>query len=98
MRHEIERAGCLDGAHAVWSMWPGYLDQPSGTQLRAWLDARGIPLTILHASGHATPADLQRYAAAVRATQVVPVHTLHPERFSQHFENVNLREIGRAHV
>ncbi len=94
MRSEIERAGCLDGAHAVWSMWSGYLDQPSGKRLLAWFDERSIPLTMLHASGHASPDDLQRYAAAVKAKEVVPVHTLHAERFGELFENVQLREDG----
>lgn len=28
MAPELERAGCLANAHAVWSLWPGYLDDP----------------------------------------------------------------------
>lgn len=28
MMHEIGKAGCLIGAKAVWSMWPGYLERP----------------------------------------------------------------------
>lgn len=94
MRSEIEAAGCLEGAHAIWSMWPGYLDQPSGERLLGWFEERSIPLTILHASGHAGPDDLQRYAAAVKAKEVVPIHTLHAERFSELFENVRIRKDG----
>ncbi len=30
MAAELDRAGCLEGAHAVWSMWRGYLDETSG--------------------------------------------------------------------
>lgn len=88
MSRDLERAGCLAGAHAVWSMWPGYLEQPTGVQLREWLDRYDIPLTVLHSSGHATLPDLQRFARAVDARSVVPIHTLHAERFPAHFENV----------
>lgn len=94
MRNEIETAGCLDGAHAIWSMWPGYLHQASTQPLLTWLEERGIPLTLLHASGHAGPDDLRRYAAAVGANQVVPVHTCHPERFAPLVENVHIRQDG----
>lgn len=89
---EIERAGCLDGAGALWSMWPGYLEQPSGESLRRWFTDRDIPLTTIHASGHAGPDDLQRFASAVKARQVVPVHTLHAERFVELFQNVRVRD------
>src|SRR5205823_6452924 len=75
MAGELERAGCLDRAHAIWSMWSGYLDQPSGARLREWLAARQIPLDVMHASGHASVADLQRLAAAIDPKQVVPVHS-----------------------
>ena len=85
MAGELERADCLSGASALWSMWPGYLDEPSGVRLRSWLDSRGIPLTIAHASGHATVADLQRLVHAMRPGKVVPIHTQEPERFSERF-------------
>jgi ribonuclease J len=85
MAAEIERAGCLAGAAAVWSMWAGYLEQPSGLRLRAWLDRQGIPLTVAHASGHATVADLQRLVAAMRPERVVPIHTTAPELFFDYF-------------
>lgn len=94
MRGELEAAGCLDGAHAIWSMWPGYLEQASSRPLLAWFEENGIPLTRLHTSGHARPDDLRRYAAAVAAKRVVPVHTWHPERFTPLIENVQTRQDG----
>src|SRR5713101_1358678 len=60
MSRELEEIGCLEGARAIWSMWPGYLREESGEQLRAWLDRLGIPMVIHHASGHAFIPDLQR--------------------------------------
>jgi len=94
MTRELERAECLRGAAAVWSMWPGYLDDPSGQRLRAWLAKHEIPLTAIHASGHASVADLQELAEAVAAERVVPIHTSVPERYAQIFSNVEVHQDG----
>jgi ribonuclease J len=90
MARELERAECLAGAHTVWSLWPGYLNQPSGESLKRWLDHHRIPLTILHCSGHAAVADLQRLARAVNPGRVVPIHTAASQRFAEFFERVEL--------
>jgi ribonuclease J len=90
---ELARAGCLDGAVAIWSMWAGYLERTS-SGFQAWLDRNGIPLHVIHSSGHATVEDLQRFAAAVNATAVVPIHTAAPSRFAEFFDRVELRADG----
>ena len=94
MAADLERADCLKGASAVWSMWRGYLDNPSGRRLGSFLARHGIPLEVIHASGHATGGDLQRLATAVAADTVVPIHTDTPERFADLFANVVLRPDG----
>src|ERR1019366_8416732 len=94
MATDLDRAGCLTDAQAVWSMWPGYLDDPSGTRMRNWLEQRGIPLVLAHSSGHARIEDLQRFATAVSASQVVPIHTSAPQRFGDLFANVTIRADG----
>jgi ribonuclease J len=91
---ELERAGCLSGAAALWSMWAGYLQRPNGERLVRWLKERDIPLEVLHASGHASVADLQRFALAIDATQVVPIHTARPERFAELFSRVATQPDG----
>lgn len=94
MAAELDRAGGLDKAHAVWAMWPGYLDEASGAKLKRWLKQHGIPLSILHSSGHASQADLQRFAAAMKAHQVVPLHTRQPARYPELFANVRKQADG----
>jgi ribonuclease J len=42
MTSDLERADCLEGAHAVWSMWAGYLDDASDKHLRDWLERHHI--------------------------------------------------------
>ena len=94
MARELTRASCLDGAIAIWSMWAGYLKQPSGVRLCEFLDARGIPLAIHHASGHATSADLLRLAQAIKAKRVVPIHTATPQAFLGLVDNAEIRKDG----
>jgi ribonuclease J len=82
---ELARAGCLQGAHAVWSMWTGYLDEPSGRAARALLKRERVPLDRLHSSGHAAPDDLRRLVQAINARRTIPIHTSAPERARQAF-------------
>jgi ribonuclease J len=94
MISEIEQAQCLNGASVVWSMWPGYLEQPGQKRLLSFFERHGIPLVTHHASGHAYLPDLQRLAKAINPTRLVPVHSCAPERFREFFENVELHSDG----
>jgi ribonuclease J len=97
-RHSVARellsAGVLRGAAAVWMMWPGYLERARGRELTEWLTENGIEMTVLHASGHARPADLERIAEAIDARRVVPIHTAAPELYDDHFAHVEHRSDG----
>jgi len=88
---DLERAKCLHGAEAIWSMWPGYLEDERMIEFREFLDRHQIPLTVLHASGHATIEDLVRLAEAMKPARIVPIHTAHPERFVSIFGHAEPR-------
>jgi ribonuclease J len=78
---ELERlraAGPRIGA-VVWSMWDGYLTEPSGVTLRRDLAEAGIPLIHHHTAGPAQREQLQELVAAMRPGRVVPIHTDLPE-------------------
>jgi ribonuclease J len=91
---ELARADCLEGAAAIWSLWRGYLDQPSGARVTRLLDEHAVPLTCLHSSGHAHVEDLQALAAALAPARVVPIHSAAPERFEQLFARVEAHADG----
>jgi ribonuclease J len=91
MIREVERAGGLERAEAIWSVWPGYLEDERMNDLRAFLDRHEIPMTVVHASGHATVADLVRLAEAVEPGRIVPIHTHHPDRFADVFGHAEPR-------
>jgi ribonuclease J len=82
------------GARAIWSQWDGYLRDGSGAALRSGLAERGVPLELIHTSGHASIADLRRLSGAVRPGSLVPIHTFEGDRFEMLFENVVRRDDG----
>lgn len=89
MARELERADCLEGARLVWSMWPGYLEEERTRPFLEFLDRHDIELTVVHASGHAAVADLQRLAEGLAPKRIVPIHTAAPERFPDLFARVD---------
>ena len=84
----------VDGARLTYSMWQGYLVDESTGKVRAWLAEKGIPLEIIHTSGHASVADLKRFAGALAPRTLVPIHSFETGRFGEFFENVVQREDG----
>ena len=95
---QLERSIDLQGTAAIFSLWGGYLGNPAyqesfGT-LTTWLEQKGIPLTELHTSGHASVADLKRLAHAVAPRVVVPIHTFAPKAFHGLFANVETKQDG----
>jgi ribonuclease J len=94
MMSEVEGARCLNGACAVWSMWPGYLEQPGQKRLLSFFERHGISLVAHHASGHAYLPDLKRLAAAIAPGRLVPIHSFAPDRFGDFFDNVEVHPDG----
>jgi ribonuclease J len=94
MLRDLECNDALADARMIWSQWEGYLGDGAGARLRTECEARGIPFEVLHTSGHASVADLQRLAAAIAPTVLVPIHTFDGCRFPELFRNVVKREDG----
>lgn len=59
-----------------WSLWHGYLANEGGRRVRDWFEAGRCPATHLHTSGHASPAHLREFAAAIAPRILVPIHGL----------------------
>ena len=75
--------GLLHGDAVVWSLWDGYLTEPSGQKLSALLADAAIPLIHHHTSGHASPTELRRLVTAINPVVVVPIHTDAPHRYAE---------------
>ena len=87
-------ASVLDGAGFTYSMCDGYLEEASSQRVLRWLDRHGIPWQPIHTSGHASTADLQRFAAALAPRALAPIHSFETGRFPELFDNVVPRADG----
>lgn len=83
----------LKDACLIYSLWPGYLERDR-TDLRAWAKRKEIDFHIVHSSGHASFADLHRMAQAVAPQRLLPIHTVHPERYASHYTNTEIAANG----
>jgi len=91
---ELLRADVLANGVVAWSLWPGYLKEPSGTRLQQALKKAGVTFVLDHASGHAPVADLQRLVAGLQPSRLVPIHTEAADRFGEFFDNVEFHDDG----
>lgn len=94
MARDLEAAACLDGARMIWSQWEGYLRDDSFRPFLQWAAGHGIPMEIVHTSGHASIADLRRFADALGAERLVPIHSFETGRFAEFFPRVENHEDG----
>ncbi len=73
--------GAWTDARMIWSQWDGYLQTEATQAFQAKLVDRGVPLEVIHTSGHASIADLKRLAEAMAPEVLVPVHTFEGDKF-----------------
>ena len=90
----LAKAGCLDSATLIWSLWSGYLTESSGLRLQTFLEQHQIPMVQLHTSGHASIEDLAKLAKAINPDRIVPIHSFGSHRFAEYFDNVTMESDG----
>ncbi len=91
----IERLKGEGPLNLIYSQWSGYLDPRPGVPqvygveaIRQLRDELHINFEYIHTSGHAVLSDLQRFAEALDAQRLIPVHTEYPGNYENYFENV----------
>ncbi len=85
---ELLAGGQLRDGVVVWSLWAGYLAEPSGRRLLGQAAGHGVRVVHHHTSGHAPLRDLKRLVAALRPERVVPIHTEGAHEYTRHFPAV----------
>lgn len=79
--------------NVIYSQWRGYLDNPDyqsfgSKQIAAYRDDPMVNFVYAHTSGHAPVKDLQRFAKALNAKKLIPIHTEYAVTFNKYFDNV----------
>jgi ribonuclease J len=84
---DYQRGGVVPTADDAFnfSMWRGYLSEPDVAEVLDWCRTGGAEIAYIHTSGHASPADLRAFAAAIRPKVTVPVHGQKWDEESQGF-------------
>jgi ribonuclease J len=87
--------------NVLYSQWLGYLSGSSGAYygaeaIAAFQTDPHVNFVYTHTSGHATIPDLQRFAAALDAQTIVPVHTENPELYAGLFGRVTCIQDGNV--
>lgn len=91
---DLEGSDCLAGASYVYSQWEGYWEKKDFDEVKALLLRHNIPEHHIHTSGHASPADLQKFAKALNPHKTVPIHSFMPEKYTDLFPNVEIHPDG----
>ena len=65
----------------IYSMWSGYLDNPS-----YYLDILKPQIKHIHTSGHAYVKDLQDFVQRIKPKVIIPIHTEMPQKYSQLYD------------
>lgn len=94
MRRDLDYAKCTKGARCGYSLWSGYLNEDYMVKFQDWLRERGIPMTQIHTSGHASIKDLTRFSNAIVPKKLVPIHTFEASRFKEYFDKVENKKDG----
>lgn len=86
MYEELRRAGCLESAMLVTSLWSGTVKKEMD-RIQV-MKATGIGFDHVHTSGHATEEELKQFIDAFPHSRVVPIHLEDREGFCRLFPRV----------
>ena len=87
---DYERKGVKLIADDAWvfSMWSDYLGEPEYEDVRRRFDAAGASFAQLHTSGHASPDELETFAARIAPQHLIPIHSFSWDQHLDRFPNV----------
>ncbi len=97
---DLQSKGVTPGPHDAWSFsqWRGYLREPNGQKLSRWFEDGGSTADHIHTSGHASVADLQAFARAMKPRMLVPIHGVAWDTDAQDFDNLGRLRDGQPMI
>lgn len=89
MRSYLEGIKNLGASPVIYSMWAGYLNEPSMEDFVRTLTKGDDRLIYrIHTSGHADVSSLKRFVSRLRPDKILPIHTFGHQLYKDHFKNV----------
>ncbi len=80
----------------IYSQWEGYLNDDThylAQLINPLKNDKCISYKHIHTSGHATVPDLIKFAKALTAKKIVPIHTASRNKFKEEFEKVGFTSV-----
>jgi ribonuclease J len=78
----------------LYSYWDGYLERPEWIDFKKSVDQADGTFAVCHTSGHIFADDLVDFVRQIGPRVVVPMHTMEPARFREHFPNTIMLDDG----
>lgn len=75
-------------------MWDGYRNLPCQKSLELFLVERGFTIKVKHTSGHADAETLRCLITKLNPKQIIPFHSIWPERFKKFSDKVLIVKEG----
>lgn len=88
----LRKLNYTKGTKIIYSLWEGYLTDA----FRKFCADKGLIIENIHASGHATLADLKAFAKVINPKVLIPIHTFYPQEYKKLFSNIHLLEDREA--
>jgi ribonuclease J len=85
----------------IYSQWLGYLKLKSdeyygAEEISAYQNDPQVNFTYAHTSGHATLDTLHKMVEVLEPARLVPIHTEHPDDYTNHFDRVTVLKDGES--
>ena len=91
---------CIQKHNIIYSQWLGYLEEKYSGEETASLYMglkESSNWVYAHTSGHADLPALKKFASAIDAKKLIPIHTEYKEEFEKYFENVAILNDGEVY-
>src|SRR3989338_5381679 len=85
----LEKIENIGAAPVIYSMWEGYMEDAENSDFIKYITKEDDSLIHrIHTSGHADVMTLKELVNCLKPDNLIPIHTLNPEMYDTHFENV----------
>ncbi|MBA7506527.1 Ribonuclease J [subsurface metagenome] len=85
-----KNSACIYSYHDI------YLEKPEYKKLQQYFNNKGIAFKKAHVSGHIYLSDMKKFVKTIKPKHILPIHTLFPKKFREHFDNVAELEDGKV--
>ncbi|OQA91429.1 MAG: Ribonuclease [Elusimicrobia bacterium ADurb.Bin231] len=81
----------------IYSMWDGYLEELKFKEMTNLFKCYGVERKDIHTSGHAFKSTLIKVIKNKKPAIIIPIHTEHPDKYTELFPNVTILSNGVKH-